>query len=165
MEAELKSIIDNSKIKRCIQCGRCTGSCPAGRNIRFLTRRLIYEAKMGMDVLSKDELWFCTTCFLCYERCPKGVNITDAIIKIRNIAAREGKHPAVHLGAIDTIHSAGSAFPLSDDVRNFRAVIGLEKESPSVSNPDFNKNEAYFDKFRKLFEDLPIHHHFIKEEK
>jgi heterodisulfide reductase subunit C len=147
----IEDFLKTTKITRCIQCGKCTASCPAGRHSRLLTRELIYQARLGIDVLGKDELWFCTTCYVCYERCPKGVNTVEAIMELRNRAVREKKYPAIHEVAIKNIHDAGSAFPLMDDVRKMRSMIGLEKDSFGVST-----DEEYFKKFRELVEDLPI---------
>ncbi|NOZ76545.1 MAG: 4Fe-4S dicluster domain-containing protein [Euryarchaeota archaeon] len=82
-------------ITRCYQCGTCVGSCPGGMSTPYRTRKVIQKALMGRkeEVLESREIWYCTTCFTCYERCPRGVDPTEVIIAIRNVAVKEGIVP------------------------------------------------------------------------
>ncbi|MDY6965651.1 MAG: 4Fe-4S dicluster domain-containing protein [Halobacteriota archaeon] len=143
--------LEDTKIVKCVQCGKCSASCPAGRNSRLLTRKIIMEAKSGIDVLGREELWFCTTCFLCFERCPKGVNTVDAIIELRNRAVMEGKFPEVHVVAIEGIYDTGSGLPLSPDGIRDRSMLGLEKEPEDIA-----RNESDFKDFQKLIKELGL---------
>ena len=143
--------LELTKIKRCVQCGKCSASCPSGRSSRLLTRKLIMQAKSGIDVLGNEELWFCTTCFSCYERCPKGVNTVDAIIELRNRAVMEGKFPEVHIGAIEGIYDTGSGLPLSPDGIRDRSMLGLDKEPLDIAT-----NEDDFKNFQKLIRELGL---------
>lgn len=143
--------LEITKISKCVQCGKCSASCPAGRNSRLLTRKLIMQALCGIDVLEKEELWYCTTCFLCFERCPKGVNTVDAIIELRNRAVLEGKFPEVHVVAIEGIYDTGSGLPLSPDGIRDRSMLGLDKEPLDVSTDENN-----FKNFRKLVRELGL---------
>jgi len=143
--------LEDTKITKCVQCGKCSASCPAGRNSRLLTRKIIMEAKSGMDVVGREELWLCTTCFLCFERCPKGVNTVDAIIELRNRAVMEGKFPEVHVGAIEGIYDTGSGLPLSPDGIRDRSMLGLEKEPEDIA-----RNEEDFKNFQKLIKELGL---------
>ncbi|MDY6931889.1 MAG: 4Fe-4S dicluster domain-containing protein [Halobacteriota archaeon] len=143
--------LEDTKIIKCVQCGKCSASCPAGRNSRLLTRKIIMEAKSGMDVIGREELWYCTTCFLCFERCPKGVNTVDAIIELRNRAVLEGKFPEIHVGAIEGIYDTGSGLPLSPDGIRDRSMLGLEKEPEDIA-----RNEEDFKNFQKLIKELGL---------
>jgi len=74
------------KIRACINCGTCTGGCPSGRRTAYRTRSAIRRALTGDDsVLSDIDIWLCSTCYYCYERCPRNIPVTDMIIKMRNI--------------------------------------------------------------------------------
>lgn len=97
------------------------------------TRALVQMAYQGRDVTSMRELWDCTTCYNCAERCPKGVNTVDAIIRLRNLAVRRGTYPKVHLNAIENLYNTGNGFPLSPEVAKIRSIIGLAKEPCDVS--------------------------------
>ena len=147
----IDEIIEESNINQCAFCGKCSGDCPAGKRSRLRIRNIIHDLYMGKDVLDKEELWFCTTCYTCFERCPKGVNMVDAIINLRNITVRKGKYPKIHEIAISSIYDTGSGLPLSDDIIKIRTVIGLEKEPFDVAT-----NEEDFQKFKELVEDLPL---------
>ncbi|MDY6866154.1 MAG: 4Fe-4S dicluster domain-containing protein [Halobacteriota archaeon] len=143
--------LEDTKIIKCVQCGKCSASCPSGRNSRLLTRKIIMEAKSGIDVISREELWYCTTCFVCFERCPKGVNTVDAIIELRNRAVLEGKFPEVHVGAIEGIYDTGSGLPLSPDGIRDRSMLGLDKEPEDIA-----RNEEDFKNFQKLIKELGL---------
>ena len=68
------------------------GSCPSGRLTAFRTRQLIRKAQLGLkdDILQSPDLWMCTTCYSCVERCPRDVEIVDIITVMRNMAVKEG---------------------------------------------------------------------------
>ncbi len=123
----------DSDVKKCVQCGKCTAGCPSGRQSRLRTRVLVQMAYQGKDVTGMRELWDCTTCYNCAERCPKGVNTVDAIIRLRNLAVRRGNYPKVHLNAIENLYNTGNGFPLSPEVAKIRSIIGLAKEPCDVS--------------------------------
>jgi len=87
----------------CILCGACTSSCPAfWDNQGFLgpaallkafryvgdTRDEGLEARLGI-LDSKIGVWRCHTIFNCVEACPKALNPTDAILKLRRRLLRE----------------------------------------------------------------------------
>ena len=95
----------DSDVEKCVQCGKCTAGCPSGRQSRLRTRTLVQMAYQGRDVTDMEELWDCTTCYNCAERCPKGVNTVDAVIALRNLAVRKGNFPRVHLGAIENLYN------------------------------------------------------------
>ena len=122
-----------SNVDKCVQCGKCTAGCPSGRQSRLRTRELVQMAYQGKDVVGMKELWSCTTCYNCAERCPKGVDTVDAIIRLRNLAVRRGNYPAVHLTAIENLYNTGNGFPLSPEVAKIRTIIGLAKEPYDVS--------------------------------
>ena len=84
------------EIMSCMQCGMCTGGCPSGRRNALRTRKIIRLALLGLDeVLEDEDIWFCSTCYTCFERCPRQVPTTDIILKLRNLAVREGHiHPS-----------------------------------------------------------------------
>ena len=125
-----------SNIEKCIQCGKCTAGCPAGRQSRLRTRALVLMAYEGKDVTMMKELWNCTTCYNCAERCPKGVNTVDAIIALRNLAVRSGNFPKVHVNAIENLYNTGNGFPLSPEVAKIRSIIGLNKTPYDVSTDE-----------------------------
>ncbi len=82
----------------CIQCGRCTGGCPVSMRSRLNPRRLIYEALLGVKFVPSErtEIWECTSCATCIQRCPKKVRPMDLVIHLRSDIIESGRiRPAV----------------------------------------------------------------------
>jgi len=79
----------------CIQCGKCTGGCPVARKTVLNIRSMIYHmlVEPEMDVSAHQELWDCTCCFTCVERCPKDVRPADLIIELRGQLVEGGRIP------------------------------------------------------------------------
>ena len=95
---------DFKQLRACIQCGECSAACPSGNWTPIRTRRIMRRAITGVeDVLSDPEIWMCSTCFNCFERCPRDIPVTDVILKLRNIAVREGYLPDALKGVINNL--------------------------------------------------------------
>src|SRR6056297_1670187 len=76
-----KDIERRSNIMSCIQCGTCTASCESGRWTALKTRQIVRKVVLGdLSCLEDPDIWLCTTCYQCYERCPRDVRPTDVII-------------------------------------------------------------------------------------
>ena len=72
----------------CMQCGMCTASCLSGRWTAMRTRHIMWRAAHGdASVLEDPDIWLCTTCYACFDRCPRDLKVTDAIIELRNLAS------------------------------------------------------------------------------
>ncbi len=82
-------------LSKCYQCATCSGSCPTGRVSDFRIRKLIRQAQLGMqgDLLPSLDPWLCTQCAMCYERCPKDVNIPDVVLTLRKMMVDNGMTP------------------------------------------------------------------------
>ncbi len=82
-----------AKVLTCIQCGKCTGSCPeSGRtpfNIRMIVRK--QQFKRAIDEMIP---WYCTSCGACTLRCPRDVKPSEVIIEIRSAFVEEGDVPS-----------------------------------------------------------------------
>ena len=130
----------------CFQCGTCTGSCTSGRFTAFRTRKLVRRAQLGLkdDILPSDDLWMCTTCYTCYERCPRGVEIPDIIFLLRNLAVQEGYMGEAHKKVAELLIKTGHMVPLSEDYQKVREKMGLKRKPDTVltnekAKGDFNK--------------------------
>lgn len=80
----------------CIQCGRCSSSCPVARlTAEHNPRRLMEMIILGLrsEVILRQLPWYCLSCFTCLDRCPQGGDVGEAVFAIRNLAAREGNVP------------------------------------------------------------------------
>jgi Fe-S oxidoreductase len=77
--------------KFCYQCGLCDTVCPWNRVTTFSMRRLIREATFGLS--ETDEIWRCTTCGKCPQRCPRDVKLIEVMISLRRMATEYGLFP------------------------------------------------------------------------
>jgi Fe-S oxidoreductase len=97
--ADYKEIVDVIKesggdgFKYCYQCGLCDTVCPWNRVIQFSMRKIVRQATFGMTEIESDEMWRCTTCGRCPQRCPRGVKIIEAGVALRRIATEYGVFP------------------------------------------------------------------------
>lgn len=121
-------------VSMCFQCGTCTASCPSGRQTSFRTRKLVRMAQLGLkdEVLNSQELWYCTTCYSCTERCPRNVAIVDIIIAMRNMAVAEGKMFDGHRKTAQSFVKNGHTVPITADVKAQRKAMGLSEVPPTV---------------------------------
>lgn len=128
------SALGGGSLNLCYQCGTCTGSCPSGRVTAFRVRKMLRKAQLGMrdDVLASDDLWNCTTCYTCYERCPRGVDIPGIVMLIRNIAVQEGNISPRHQKTLGNLLKTGHLVNLTDEFKAIRAKQGLDEIPPTV---------------------------------
>ncbi len=95
MVLKTKAMTENLELFGCIQCGKCTGGCPVARKTVLNIRSMIYQmlVKPEMKVDAHEELWDCTSCFTCVERCPKDVQPAELIIALRGELVESGRIP------------------------------------------------------------------------
>jgi Fe-S oxidoreductase len=98
--APFKEIIDAIKTaggdayKKCYQCGLCDTVCPWNRVRSFSMRKLVREATFGLTEIESEDIWRCTTCGKCPQRCPRDVRQADSGISLRRIATEYGVFPS-----------------------------------------------------------------------
>jgi Fe-S oxidoreductase len=110
MALETAKIAEQLELFGCIQCGKCTGGCPVARKTTLNIRRMIYRMLVDstMDVDSHQELWDCTSCFTCVERCPKDVQPAELVIALRGELVEGGRIPETVGAALMGIFRQGN---------------------------------------------------------
>lgn len=117
----------------CVQCGTCSASCPSGRVTAFKTRQIIRSAILGLgDFLQSEDLWLCTTCYTCLERCPRNVETVPALIMLRNMAVEAGHIIPRHREVAHLFIRYGHAVPINEENIKKRESLGLAKIPPTV---------------------------------
>jgi heterodisulfide reductase subunit C len=86
--AEVETIPGGDRLRRCLQCGTCSGSCPVSRDMDVQPRQLVAYFRAGdLDaVLGSRTLWLCASCYACTVRCPAGIKVTDLIYALKRMA-------------------------------------------------------------------------------
>lgn len=91
----------------CVDCGKCTSSCPVGQagaiySPRALVQHLLLDSRDPLE----EEIWRCLTCGQCKERCPSDVDYPRLIYLLREIAYDRGLKPnETHGGTIHELMS------------------------------------------------------------
>jgi len=121
-------------ILTCIQCGRCTSSCPVTRLVEeYNPRKLMEMIILGLrsDVLQGPLPWHCLSCFTCLDRCPQGGDVGEAMFAIRNLAIKEGNIPRGTLVQAQSLFENGRVVTPSRMALINREKYGLSK-GPAV---------------------------------
>jgi Fe-S oxidoreductase len=114
----------------CTECGRCNDHCPAVRaGTPLKPRELIVHLRDRMhleesnpegkalpklsDVVTRDELWSCTTCGACERACPAGISLPAMIVEMRrHLALEEGAFPEGVTAAVQNVADVGNPWGL-----------------------------------------------------
>jgi Fe-S oxidoreductase len=104
----------------CYQCGTCETVCPWNRVREFAVRRIVNEARFGVVPFESEDLWLCSTCGNCVQRCPRGVEIVDVMRAMRRILVPDGVVPGSIprlRGFMTSIASVGNPWGQEPDER------------------------------------------------
>jgi len=134
----------------CIQCGRCSSSCPVARlTTEHNPRRLMEMIILGLrsEVLPTQLPWYCLSCFTCLDRCPQGGDVGEAMFAIRNLAVREGNMPEGIVIQARSLIDTGRVVNPTRMALLEREKLGLDK-GPSTATEDVQKilKRTKFDK-------------------
>ncbi len=95
-----REIVDEIKanggdaFKRCFQCGLCDAVCPWNRVRPFSMRRIVREATFGLTDIESEDIWRCTTCGTCVEKCPRNVRQIESTVALRRLATEYQVFPS-----------------------------------------------------------------------
>jgi len=131
---QVELIPAGERIKRCIQCGTCTGSCPVSYAMDLSPRQLVALFRAGeMETIMKSRtIWICASCYACTTRCPAGIKITDIMYALKRTAMenkRTGKAPQVQTLArlfVDNLMSYGRLHE-GTLIRRYYTKTGMSK--------------------------------------
>jgi heterodisulfide reductase subunit C len=82
----------DSRLRMCLHCGVCGGSCPSGAAMDHTPRALFAMVTAGLkdQALRNNTPWYCVSCYYCMVRCPQEVHIPDLMYTLKRMAIREG---------------------------------------------------------------------------
>lgn len=128
-----KQILD---LYSCVVCGQCQDACPATASGKPLNpKKVIQDLKKHLlrvgpellrargrpeaasnspgstlvdEVITRDEIWACTTCRACDEVCPLYIEHIDKIVDLRrNLVLEQASIPETAEGALRSIEARG----------------------------------------------------------
>jgi len=88
--SDLISANGGASFQYCYQCGICDVVCPWNRVRQFSMRKIVRQAAFGLTDIEQEDIWRCTTCGTCPQRCPRGVNQIELGVSLRRIATEYG---------------------------------------------------------------------------
>ena len=151
---DLQRVINDNRIRLCLDCGKCTVVCPVSRYDVEFNPRIIVQGVLSQNGRGpvSDKIWSCLSCNMCVERCNYNVQFSDFIRSLRCKALAEGSEIQYsHGGAPQSImHMMGHK-----DIRQNRLDwlpedIKIDKQSSTVF---FVGCTPYFD---LMFGDLGV---------
>lgn len=120
--------------RKCIACGACSSGCPYADLLDYKPHQIAQMIRLGMkgEVLFSRAVRLCSACFICQERCQKGVELTELMIYLHRLRVREegasGRVKALidsirRYGRVSELRLALSSWGLTGGLR--RALLGL----------------------------------------
>jgi Fe-S oxidoreductase len=100
----------------CYQCGLCSGTCPWGTVRDFNLRKMLRMVQLGL-VEESDDIWLCSTCKACVDRCPRGVELIDVIGSMRKMLVGGGMIPQMQRSAVSNMVQEGNPWGNPADER------------------------------------------------
>ena len=77
--------------KKCMKCGKCSGTCPAYDEMDYHPHQFVDMVQQGKvdELINSRGIWNCLTCFACVERCPRNVKPANVIEAVRLALIRQ----------------------------------------------------------------------------
>ena len=92
-EREKEQILRISGVnpRKCMRCGKCSGTCPSYDEMEYHPHQFVYMVESGdIETLKNSKsIYKCLSCFACVDRCPRGVEPAKLIEALRLSVIRE----------------------------------------------------------------------------
>lgn len=84
--------LSGQPISLCYQCQRCTSGCLPAAHADYTPNQIIRLIQYGARerVLRSRAIWLCSSCYACDVRCPNGINISDVMDVLKEMAITGG---------------------------------------------------------------------------
>lgn len=77
--------------RKCMQCGKCSGTCPSYDEMEYHPHQFVSMVRKGEieKLMQSPSIYKCLSCFACVERCPRNVEPAKLIEAIRLAVIRQ----------------------------------------------------------------------------
>ncbi len=115
-ENRLETLIGELRemVAACMQCGTCSASCPNVQSMDLPPRQLWRLLLLGLDKEALDgrNFWYCSSCYTCTLRCPRGLPLTEVMGGLKRLASlpensRQRRNSAFYRAFMDNIRTWG----------------------------------------------------------
>lgn len=117
------------KVRTCMQCGTCTGSCVNAHAMDLTPRELWRMVQLGLkeEIFHSKTFWLCSSCYFCTLRCPRGLPLTETMAALKRLAVAEGyrkekKSPRFYGSFMETVRKYGRVREMEMMARYFLAL-------------------------------------------
>jgi heterodisulfide reductase subunit D len=120
---------DLSVLRTCIQCGTCSATCPTAYAMDHTPRQLWKLIQLGLkdEVVNSRTFWLCTTCKSCTVRCPRGIDLTQTMLMLKEYAVREALKVPEGIGTLR--ETVTTNYNISGDDNETRLIWAENLES------------------------------------
>jgi heterodisulfide reductase subunit C len=131
----------HSNFLQCYQCGTCDSTCTVEKyEYEYRPLEIIRMAMLGVDeLLTSEEIWYCTTCLKCDENCPQKVKPSNVVASIQAIAFKEGAVPKNISLKLKVLAEKGLLGELTSMDAKKKKELGIDPVLPEVGIKDVEK--------------------------
>jgi heterodisulfide reductase subunit D len=93
--ANLNEKIKDTKVRLCLDCGKCTVVCPVAQFDTGFNPRLIIQRRLtrpsAQESTVDESIWSCLNCQMCLERCNYQVQFPEFVTALRTESVQKGQ--------------------------------------------------------------------------
>jgi heterodisulfide reductase subunit C len=123
----------------CFQCKKCSSGCTVSGIAVSPPSEIIRRLQLGAgdEILDSDIIWTCSSCEICYARCPMGIDMASVMDALRSLAIEKkaavpkGNVPLFNKAFLKTVRAFGRAYDI--------AMIGIYKLGTGTFMKDTEK--------------------------
>ena len=154
MQIDMKQIRETNAFS-CLECGKCTGTCPVARYSKTFSPRQILTHNVHNAhpaAFNSADLWSCLTCQQCDEICPSDIKYIELIQMLRQFKGIENREATCsHGGILESISHIMTAKDLQQN-----RLEWVSKDLQTSSNSEYLYFTGCLPYFEALFSDLDV---------
>lgn len=82
--------------RKCMQCGKCSGTCPNYEAMEYHPHQFVHMVEKGQieKLMNSNSVYLCLSCMACVERCPRHVapgKLIGAVAQLK-LRRQDGNH-------------------------------------------------------------------------